>query len=110
MELCSGFWFIQHKMVPSAIVMDCGFCVLMVSYHLALISVNRSDIRIQKKWRRKVSRSSLPHYAYSAEKGVLKTEMVSILFLMLYSASFCILLTDTSIQNDNIFIFRHIVF
>lgn len=111
--VASGLFSIT--VVASAIVMDCGFCVLMVSYHLALIPVNWSDIGIQKMRRRKVSRSSLPPYAWFCSKGHLtlrcSTEMVSILFLiMLYSAFFCILLTDASIQSDNIFIFRHVVF
>lgn len=92
--VASGLFSIT--VVASAIVMDCGFCVLMMSYHLTLIPVNWSEGRIQKMRRRKVSRSSLPHYAWFCSKGhlstqVLKTEMVSILFLIIYSAFFCIL-------------------
>lgn len=45
-----------------AIVMDCGFCVLMVSYHLALIPVNWSDIRVPKM-RAEVSRGPVICYA-----------------------------------------------
>lgn len=46
-----------------AIIMDCGFCVLMGSYRLSLIPVNWSDIEIQKMRRAEVSRGPVIRYA-----------------------------------------------